>query len=222
MTEHSRELRLLEAVLFAATEPMSEEALAERLPLGADLAGLLEKLRGHYEGRGAILNQVGGKWAFRTAPDLAPHLRMEVKVPRKPSRAAIETLSIICYHQPVTRGEVEQIRGVAVSKGSFDVLFEAGWIKPVGRRRSPGRPVTWGTTEGFLDQFGLNSLADLPGIDELKAAGLLDTRPASVVVGGGRAGGQDLLPAALIGDSDVIVDDDVMVEDEPPPPLDPD
>ena len=212
MSESPHELRLLEALLFAATEPQTEEALAERLPDDADLPALLEELGGHYEGRGVTLSRVASKWAFRTAQDLAPHLRIEKKIPRKPSRAAIETLAIISYHQPVTRSEVEEIRGVAVSKGSFDVLLEAGWIRPMGRRRTPGRPVTWGTTESFLDQFGLNSLADLPGVDELKASGLLDTRPASAIVGGpGSAmnGNVDVLPAAILDD------------DEEAPPLDP-
>lgn len=193
MTELSHELRLLEALLFAATEPQSEEALADSLPQGLDLPALLDELSRHYVGRGVVLSRVAGKWAFRTAEDLAAHLRVEMKVPRKPSRAAIETLAIISYHQPVTRSEVEEIRGVAVSKGTFDVLLEAGWIKPVGRRRTPGRPVTWGTTEAFLHEFGLNSLADLPGVEELKASGLLDTRPASTIIGGplSRANGAD-------------------------------
>lgn len=212
MSEFSLGLRLLEAVLFAATEPQSEEALAERLPEGAELAALLEELSGQYEGRGIVLTRVAGKWAFRTAGDLAPHLKIEKKIARKPSRAAIETLAIISYHQPVTRTEVEEIRGVAVSKGSFDVLLEAGWIRPMGRRRTPGRPVTWGTTEGFLDEFGLNSLADLPGVDELKASGLLDTRPASTIVGAvseAMNGAADVLPAAIVED------------EEEAPPLDP-
>lgn len=183
MTDISHDLRILEAFLFAADEPQSEDSLAERLPEGSDVPSLLKELAGSYDGHGVVLKRVAGKWAFRTAEDLAPHLRIEKNVARKPSRAAIETLAIISYHQPVTRAEVEQIRGVAVSKGSFDVLLEAGWIKPVGRRRTPGRPVTWGTTEMFLEHFGLSGLADLPGMDELKAAGLLDVRPASVISG---------------------------------------
>ena len=136
-----------------------------------------------YEGRGVNLTRVAGKWSLRTAEDLSAHLRIERKVSRKPSRAAVESLAIIAYHQPVTRSEVEEIRGVSVSKGSFDVLLEAGWIKPVGRRRTPGRPTTWGTTPAFLEEFGLDSLADLPGLDELKASGLLDTRPAGTIIG---------------------------------------
>ncbi|MPY70208.1 MAG: SMC-Scp complex subunit ScpB [Alphaproteobacteria bacterium] len=179
----SHELRMLEAMLFAATEPVDEASLAERLPEGSDVAALLAELGAHYEGRGVQLTRVAGRWAFRTADDLAGHLRIERKVVRKLSRAAVETLAIIAYHQPVTRGEIEEIRGVALSKGTLDLLLEIGWIRPVGRRRSPGRPVTWGTSTDFLDQFGLNSLSDLPGVDELKAAGLLDSRPVTTILG---------------------------------------
>ena len=178
-----QEIRIVEALLFAATEPVGTDFLTERLPSGTDIGKVLEHLQKLYEGRGVNLTRVAGKWLFRTAEDLSPHLRIERKVNRKPSRAAIESLAIIAYHQPVTRSEVEEIRGVSVSKGSFDVLLEAGWIKPVGRRRTPGRPTTWGTTPNFLKEFGLESLADLPGIDELKASGLLDTRPASTIIG---------------------------------------
>ena len=179
----SDEIRIVEALLFAATEPVSTDFLAERLPEGTDIGGLLEDIKLLYEGRGVNLARVAGKWSLRTAEDLSPHLRIERKVSRKPSRAAVESLAIISYHQPVTRSEVEEIRGVSVSKGSFDVLLEAGWIKPVGRRRTPGRPTTWGTTPAFLEEFGLDSLADLPGLDELKASGLLDTRPAGTIIG---------------------------------------
>ena len=177
----SHALRLIEALLFAAAEPISEQSIAERLPDGADVAALMADLAGHYATRGVNLDRVAGKWTFRTAPDLASHLRIETHVGRKPSRAAVETLAIIAYHQPVTRTEVEEIRGVAASRGTFDVLLEAGWIRPVGRRRTPGRPVTWGTTPAFLEHFGLDELADLPGIDELKASGMLDTRPAGII-----------------------------------------
>ena len=173
----------VEALLFAATEPISTDFLAERLPEGTDIGAILSELGRMYEGRGVNLTRVAGKWSLRTAEDLSAHLRIERKVSRKPSRAAVESLAIIAYHQPVTRSEVEEIRGVSVSKGSFDVLLEAGWIKPVGRRRTPGRPTTWGTTQAFLEEFGLDSLADLPGIDELKASGLLDTRPAGTIIG---------------------------------------
>lgn len=178
-----QETRIVEALLFAATEPVSTDFLAERLPEGTDIGAILEDIRSMYADRGVNLARVAGKWSLRTAEDLSPHLRIERKVSRKPSRAAVESLAIIAYHQPVTRSEVEEIRGVSVSKGSFDVLLEAGWIKPVGRRRTPGRPTTWGTTPGFLEEFGLDSLADLPGIDELKASGLLDTRPAGTIIG---------------------------------------
>ena len=177
------DLRLMEAILFAASEPIDEAALAERFAEGTDIAALIDELAAVFAGRGVNLVRIGGGWCFRTAEDLAGHLRLERKVTRKPSRAAVETLAVIAYHQPVTRGEVEEIRGVAASRGTFDILLEAGWIRPVGKRRTPGRPVTWGTTDGFLVHFGLSSLADLPGIDELKATGLLDTRPASTVIG---------------------------------------
>jgi segregation and condensation protein B len=170
-------LRLAEALLFASAEPVDERDLKERLPEGADLRGILASLQDNYAERGVNLVCRGGKWAFRTAPDLAPSLSIEQNVGRKLSRAAVETLSIIAYHQPCTRAEIEEIRGVALSKGTLDVLFEAGWIRPRGRRRSPGKPMLWGTTDAFLDHFGLVSTEDLPGIEELKAAGLLDSRP---------------------------------------------
>jgi segregation and condensation protein B len=177
-----QELRILEALLFAATEPVAEGALITHLPEDTDIPALLDELVGHYAGRGVNLVRVAGKWSLRTAEDLAPHLRIETKVGRKPSRAAVETLAIIAYHQPVTRTEVEEIRGVSSSRGSFDVLLEAGWIRPVGRRQTPGRPVTWGTTSKFLEDFALDNVNDLPGVDELKASGLLDTRPAGSII----------------------------------------
>ncbi len=176
-------LRLLEATLFAASEPMAEKSLAERLPEGADIAGLLQELAGLYANRGVHLLQIGERWAFRTAPDLGERLQIETTVARKLSRAAIETLAIIAYHEPVTRAEVEEIRGVALSRGTLDTLLEAGWIRPKGRRQTPGRPVTWVTTEAFLDHFGLESREALPGIEELKAAGLLDARSAISTLG---------------------------------------
>lgn len=178
----NEEMRIVEAILFAASEPVSFEILQERLPEGTDIGAILEDLSLLYQGRGVNLVKVGGCWTMRTASDLAPHLQINKEISRKPSRAATESLAIIAYHQPVTRSEVEEIRGVSVSRGSFDVLLEAGWIKPVGRRRSPGRPTTWGTTQVFLQHFGLNSLDDLPGLDELKASGLLDTRPAGIII----------------------------------------
>jgi segregation and condensation protein B len=178
MSELSRDLRVVEAMLFASAEPVSEAQFAQRLPDDADVTALVAELSAHYEGRGVHVVKVGKAWALRTAPDLAEALRIETSTTRRLSRAAIETLSIIAYHQPVTRAEIEEIRGVSHSKGTLDVLLEAGWIKPGRRRMTPGRPVTWMTTPEFLDHFGLESIKDLPGVDELKSAGLLDARPA--------------------------------------------
>lgn len=172
------QVRLLEAVMFASSEPVSERSLAHRLPDGVNVKALLRELRGFYEGRGVNVVRRGGSWAFRTAPDLGSRLNLEVEVSRKLSRAAIETLAIIAYHQPVTRAEIEEIRGVSLSKGTLDLLFEEGWIKPRGRRDTPGRPMQWGTTDNFLDHFGLESVSQLPGLKELRAMGLLDSRPA--------------------------------------------
>ncbi len=177
------DLRLIEAILFASANPVPERDLAERLPEGVDIPARLAELAADYRDRGIQLACVAGGWTFRTAEDLASHLRLERRVTRKPSRAAVETLAVVAYHQPVTRSEVEEIRGVAASRGTFDILLEAGWIRPVGRRSGPGRAITWGTTTGFLEHFGLAGLADLPGLDELKATGLIDSRPASAVVG---------------------------------------
>ncbi len=171
-------LRLVEALLFASADPVTPDALARHLPEGTDLEALLDRLQSDYEGRGINLVHVGRRWAFRTSEDLAGRLKIETESLRKLSRAAIETLAIIAYHQPVTRGEIEEIRGVALSRGTLDTLLEADWVQPKGRRRTPGRPVTWGTTDAFLDHFGLEHLDALPGLAELKAAGLLDTRPA--------------------------------------------
>jgi segregation and condensation protein B len=186
MTEHSgdeaatgvraEELRLLEALLFASNEPLDEATLKKRLPNGVDVADALLRLQEDYSLRGVNLVRVSGKWAFRTANDLAWLMTRETTETRKLSRAAIEMLSIIAYHQPVTRAEIEDIRGVATSKGTLDVLLETGWIKPRGRRKTPGRPLTFGTTETFLSQFGLEQLSDLPGLEELRGTGLLDAR----------------------------------------------
>lgn len=171
-------LRLLEALLFAAPEPLSAADLTARLGDEADVAGLLRDLAETYAERGVNLVRVAGGWTFRTAPDLAAHLKSERSVARKLSRAAVETLAIVAYHQPVTRSEVEAIRGVALARGTLDRLMEAGWVRPAGRREVPGRPLTWVTTAAFLAHFGLNALEDLPGVDELRAAGLLDVGPA--------------------------------------------
>jgi segregation and condensation protein B len=166
--------RMLEALLFAAAEPLSAGDLARRLPEGADVAAGLETLRARYSERGVNLAEVAGRWRFQTAADLAHLMTEERDAPRRLSRAAQETLAIVAYHQPVTRAEIEAIRGVSASRGTLDVLFELGMVRPRGRRRTPGRPVTYGTTEAFLEHYGLASLADLPGAAEMKAAGLLD------------------------------------------------
>jgi segregation and condensation protein B len=173
--DRAEELRLLEALLFAATEPLDEKVLASRLPAGTEVRGLLMQLQREYAPRGVNLVRVGGKWTLRTASDLAWLMTHESVVTRKLSRAAIETLAIVAYHQPVTRAEVEEIRGVSTSKGTLDVLLETGWVRLRGRRKAPGRPVTYGTSETFLSHFGLDALGDLPGLDELKGAGLVDT-----------------------------------------------
>ncbi|MBK8174935.1 MAG: SMC-Scp complex subunit ScpB [Rhodospirillales bacterium] len=188
--------RLVEAILFAAAEPMTERELAQRLPDGTDVRTLLQCVSESYSGRGVQLVKAGSSWAFATAPDLAPLLVRERTVEKKLSRAAIETLAIIAYHQPVTRGDVEEIRGVQLSKGTLDVLFDNGWITPKGRRETPGRPVTWATTEAFLRHFGLAALSDLPNVEELRAAGLLDARPAIQSLRDA-AGVSDATPTAL-------------------------
>lgn len=169
-------VRIVEALLFASAAPLDEASLQNRLPPDVAVRDVLARIADDYDGRGITLVRSGRGWAFRTAPDLAGVLRLEVSVKRKLSRAAVETMAIIAYHQPVTRAEVEEIRGVALSRGTLDTLLEAGWIQPRGRRKVPGRPLQWGTTDGFLDHFGLEGLADLPGVEDLKAAGLLDRR----------------------------------------------
>lgn len=168
--------RILEAILFAAREPVDEAALTKRLPEGVDVKAELQKLSDHYAPRGVNLVRVAGKWALRTAIDLGHRIARDTPPPRKLSRAAIETLAIVAYHQPVTRAEIEEIRGVTISKGTLDVLIETGWVRLRGRRRAPGRPVTYGTTEQFLIHFGLDQIGDLPGLEELKGAGFLDDR----------------------------------------------
>jgi segregation and condensation protein B len=170
MTAPADQQRLLEALLFAAPAPLSEAELAERLGLEAGIAGLLHQLAASYAERGINLVRLAGGWTFRTAPDLAPFLVSERPVSRKLSRAAVETLAIIAYHQPVTRAEVEAIRGVALARGTLDRLLEMGWVRPRGRRDSPGRPLNWATTPAFLAHFGLDDLTELPGLDELRAA----------------------------------------------------
>lgn len=173
--DHRRHLRMLEALLFAAAEPLSTKRIAERMPEGIDLEALLHELQTAYAGRGVNLRRADDCWAFRTAEDLAFVLKREVVEQKRLSRAAVETLAVIAYHQPVTRAEIEEVRGVSLSRGTLDVLLEAGWIRLRGRRRTPGRPVTFGTTAAFLDHFGLESIGDLPGLADLKAAGLLES-----------------------------------------------
>ncbi len=167
-------IRGAEAILFASAQPVGADELAERLAPGTDVPQVLVDLRTIYASRGVNLVEVAGKWMFRTAPDLAHLLTREQVEPKKLSRAALETLAIIAYHQPVTRAEIEEIRGVSTNKGTLDVLMETGWIRMRGRRRTPGRPLTYGTTEAFLVHFGLDAVTDLPGVDDLKAAGFLE------------------------------------------------
>ena len=201
-------IRLLEAILFASSSPVTEKALARRLPDGIEVTPLLAELKLHYEDRGVNLVQAGGSWAFRSARDLSNLLNREIEVARKLGRATIETLAIIAYHQPITRSEIEEIRGVSLSKSTFDTLFEQGWIRPRGRRQTPGRPTAWGTADGFLDHFGLESINDLPGIEELKSAGLLDKRPAIEAYRVTENVDVSKVNVASAGDVDEFVDED--------------
>ncbi len=180
MTVDNEHIRMAEALLFAAKEPLDETSIAIRLPEEADIPQLMAELEKYYKNKGVNLVKVAGKWAFMTAPDLSWLLQDEKDTTRKLSRAALETLAIIAYHQPITRTEIEEIRGVGLSRGVMDVIFDAGWIRPRGRRRTPGKPVTYGITEEFLIHFGLDDIRDLPGFDELKAAGLLNTEPSGL------------------------------------------
>ena len=174
--ERRLRVRMVEALIFASSEPVAAADLAGRLPEGTDVAGILRELQQTYADRGVNLVQIAGKWTFRTAGDLSFLLSRESVEQKRLSRAALETLAIIAYHQPVTRAEIEEIRGVATSRGTLDLLLETAWVRMRGRRRTPGRPVTYGTTEVFLSHFGLDTIGDLPGLDELKGAGLLDSR----------------------------------------------
>jgi segregation and condensation protein B len=196
--------RLIEAVLFASAEPVAESELATRLPADQSLLSVLDELQSDYAGRGITLQKLGKGWAFRTAPDLEATLVIEQPVEKRLSRAAIETLAIIAYHQPVTRAEIEEIRGVALSRGTLDTLLEAGWIRPRGRRQVPGRPMQWATAEGFLDHFALTSLDELPGVEELKAAGLLDSRPALASYANRAADATDLVDTEEDLDEDAL------------------
>lgn len=212
LDERTDLLRLAEAVLFAAAEPLDVASIAAQLPEGTDVPELLEDLHKLYAGRGVNLVNVGGKWTLRTAPDLADRLKIERVAQRRLSRAAHETLAVVAYHQPVTRAEIEEIRGVSLSKGTMDVLLEVDWIRPGRRRNSPGRPLTWVTTEKFLSHFGIESLKDLPGVQELKAAGLIDQRPAVNIYAS--SAGKDELPFdSVTGESES--------DAEPDEPLDP-
>jgi segregation and condensation protein B len=207
MGEKTRDQRVIEALLFASKNPVSERQLAEYIAEDVDLTHILAKLCSEYQGRGVNLIQISGGWAFRTSPDLSSVLRREAEVERKLSRAAVETLAIVAYHQPVTRVEIEQIRGVSVSKGTLDILFSSGWVVPKGHRSTPGRPTTWVTTEGFLNHFGLGNLDDLPNVEELRAAGLLD---------------REALPLLLrendeVSDQALLPDDEAFVEAEEEP-----
>ena len=175
-SEHMDNLRVLEALLFAASEPLDAESMKARLPKGSNLNKLLSLLKAQYENRGVNLVKTENKWSFKTAQDLSSMMKKEKIVQRKLSKAATETLSIIAYHQPVTRAEVEDIRGVHFSPGTLDVLMELNWVRPIGRKKVPGRPIIYGTTERFLEYFQLEQVSDLPGLEELKAAGLLESR----------------------------------------------
>src|SRR5579863_1249298 len=211
-------LRIAEALVFAAAEPLDEAAIASRLPEGSNVSAVMAELQRRYAGRGVNLVRVARKWAFRTAADLAWLLSRDAKEQKKLSRAATETLAIIAYHQPVTRADIEDIRGVAVSKGALDVLMETGWVRMRGRRRAPGRPITYGTTQDFLLHFGLESIGDLPGLDELKGAGLFDGK---LPPGFGVPAPSD--DAALAADEDPLEETAAVVEaygpmDEAPEP----
>ncbi len=174
MADRSQNLRIVEAMLFAAAEPLSIDAFKEFLPDGTNVEDILADLAENYTNRGVNIVQIAGKYALRTAADMGAILRRDRTEQKRLTKAALETLAIIAYHQPTTRAEIEDVRGVAISKGTLDNLLEIGWVRMRARRKTPGRPVTYGTTESFLNHFGLNELTDLPGLQELKAAGLLD------------------------------------------------
>lgn len=197
-------MRIAEAMLFAAAEPLSEKEIGKRMPNGAAVRTVLDALKGDYASRGVNLMRAGDKWMFRTAADLAWLLVSDEGEAKKLSRAALETLAIVAYHQPVTRAEIEDIRGVAVSKGTLDLLLETGWVRLRGRRRAPGRPVTYGTTEAFLIHFGLESISDLPGLEELKGAGLFD----------GHLPQDFAMPQPF--DGPALAEDEVPLDEEPP------
>jgi len=211
--DQAGQIRLVEALLFASSDPMPTAMLRQHLGEQADLSVMLSSLAEKYAAGGVTLVETGAGWSFRTAEDLAPLLRRTRPQPRKLSRAAIETLAIIAYHQterPVTRLDIETIRGVALSKGTLDVLMEAGFVRPGRRRQTPGRPLTWVVTPAFLDHMGLQNLDELPGLDELRQAGLLDTRPALATLPGGDGADIPLFAGLMGADEDeaVIADAD--------------
>jgi segregation and condensation protein B len=214
MSDESQLIRMAEALLFAAVEPLDEVSLVARLPDGTDVVALMADLTNIYAERGIVLKHVAGGWAFRTAPDLAFLMEREKTVQRRLSRAAVETLSIIAYHQPITRAEIEEVRGVGLSKGTLDVLMESSWVRLRGRKQTPGRPLTYGTTQEFLDHFGLSDIADLPGIDELKSAGLLSAEPPEELV---RDAEQQA--AASRGEKPQADDDEDQLEFDPDAPV---
>ncbi|MDO5705544.1 MAG: SMC-Scp complex subunit ScpB [Paracoccus sp. (in: a-proteobacteria)] len=204
-----QQARMVEALLFAAAAPLSLRDMAARLPAGCDAPEALAHLRGQYDGRGVVLERIGDGYAFRTAPDLSFLMQDSTTEQRRLSRAATETLAIIAYHQPVTRAEIEEIRGVAVSRGTLDQLIEIGWVRVGRRRMTPGRPVTFVVTDGFLDHFGLENTRDLPGLSELRAAGLLDATPPDAPLPG------LTLPREDEGDDAPAIAPDDLFEDEP-------
>lgn len=214
MSADPQHVRMAEALLFAAVEPLDEATLKTRLPEDADIEAVLADLSAYYQGRGVTLLKVAGRWTFATAPDLAFLLQQHRQVMRKLSRAGVETLAIIAYHQPVTRAEIEEIRGVQISKGTLDVLLEAGWIRLRGRRRVPGRPVTYGTSDEFLIHFGLESLQDLPGVEELKAAGLLDRQVTAESLFGPAPGESPPGEEEGLDDPEDHTEDDAVADDE--------
>jgi len=175
LSNFNDQLRAVEALLFASSDPIDEKTLTEILPESADIEKIIEKIQDFYKGRGVELKKINNKWMFKTASDLSFIMQKEAKVQKKLSKAGLETLSIIAYHQPVSRAEIEEIRGVSVSPGTIDTLLEMNWIRIKGRRKAPGNPITYGTTEEFLVHFDLTNIRDLPGLDELKSTGLLDS-----------------------------------------------
>jgi segregation and condensation protein B len=212
----SNDMRLLEAILFASAEPLSTDMLTKQLPPDANALQILQDIKTIYAMRGVNLVETDGFWSFRTAPDLSGYMKITRQPRRKLPRAAAEVLAIIAYHQPVTRAEIESIRGVETSKGTLDILLELGWVRPGKRRETPGRPLTWNTTQDFLSHFNFETLNDLPGLDELKASGLLDARPVLATLS---ADGESVSadPLANVLDDEAFapwVDEDVSIQSD--------